>query len=120
MNRAALTLIASLCVLNTAVAQKTLEVLESAGEYLLSHIELPTTDTGNLTLKPCATCETQLLRVTPATQYLVNGSALTLADFAPVVDEMREGNADRRTMVGLFVDRASHTVTRVMVVKPAQ
>jgi hypothetical protein len=120
MKRAALTLIACLCTLNTAVAQRTLEVLEGVGEYLLSHIELPSDDTGSLTLKPCASCPTELHRVTPATKYVVGGSQLALADFAAAVGEIRaDGNADQRTMVGIFVDRGSHTVTSVVVFAPA-
>lgn len=118
MNRATLTLIACLCAANTAVAQKTLEVLEGAGEYLLSQIDLPSGDNGSLALKACASCETDYHRVTPATKYIVNGSQLTLVDFKAVVDEMRNDNVDDQTMVGLFVDRASHNVTRIMLVNP--
>ena len=120
MNRAALTLIACLFALNTAVAQKTLEVIEGAGEYLLSHIEVPANTTGSLELKPCVTCATQLLRVTESTQYHVNGSRLPLTEFAAVAAELRAGNADRRTLVSLFVDRESHNVTRVFLFRPPQ
>jgi hypothetical protein len=121
MNRAALTLVACLFALNTAVAQKPpVRVVESAGEYLLSHLDLPSSASGSLALKPCAACATQSLNVTPATEYNVNGSRLTLADFAAVVADLRQRNADERTLVGMFVDRASHNVTRIYLYKPAQ
>ena len=121
MNRAALTLIACLAMLDTAAAQRTLEVVESAGEFALSQLDLPASDTGTLALKPCAGCPAQFHRVTPATKYVVNGGELTLADFAVVVDEIRATrNADERRLVGVFVDRTSHTVTRVALHKAAR
>jgi len=121
MNRAALTLIACLFAVNTAVAQKEpVRVVEGAGEYLLSHLDLPSNATGSLGLKPCATCSTQSLRVTSATQYHVNDSQVAFADFAAVVAELRRRNIDQHTMVGLFVDRASHEVTRIYVYTSAQ
>ena len=121
MNRAALTLIACLFALNTAVAQKApVQVLEGSGEYLLSHLDLPDNDSGTLGLKPCASCATQQLRVTPQTQYAVDGNKLTRADFAAIAAELRSGRADERTLVGLFVDRATKNVTRIFLLKPAQ
>ncbi len=121
MNRAALTLIACLFALNTAVAQKApVRVVEGAGEYLLSHLSLPANATGSLGLKPCATCATQPLRLTSATLYGVDGDKLAFADFAAVVAELRQGNADERTLVGLFIDRETHNVTRIFLYRPAQ
>jgi hypothetical protein len=121
MNRALLTLVACLFAVNTAVAQKEpVRVVEGAGEYLLSHVNLPAGGTGSLGLKPCATCSTQSLHVTAATQYHVNASQVAFADFAAVVAELRKANADEHTMVSLFIDRASHEVTRIYVYKPAQ
>jgi hypothetical protein len=118
MIRAALVLIAGLAALTTAQAQRTLEVVESAGEFTLNHIDLPADGTGSLALKPCTSCETTFHRVTPATRYVVNGSELAFVDFAIVVEDIRAANAEQRALVGLFVDRASQNVTRVLLFNP--
>ena len=55
--------------------------------------------------------------MTAATQYQVNGSQVAFADFVAVVADLRKGNADEHTMVGLFVYRASHNVTRIALFK---
>jgi hypothetical protein len=119
MNRTALTLIACLATLNTATAQRTLEVVESAAEFALSHVDLPASESGTVTIKACGTCPSEFHRVTSATRYVADGRELPLADFVGVADEIRAtGNADQRTLVGVFVDRASGNVTRIALLRP--
>jgi hypothetical protein len=118
MFRNALILVAGIAAMHTAAAQRTLEVVESAGEYPLSQLDLPANGTGSLAVKPCTGCQTTFHRVTPATKYLLNGSPVAFADLAVVIEEIRTAGAEDRTLVGVFIDRASKDVTRILLHNP--
>jgi hypothetical protein len=118
MIRTALILVAGIAAVNTASAQRTLEVVEGAGEYPLSQLELPADGTGSLAVKPCTGCQTTFHRVTSATKYMLDGSPVAYADLALVIEEIRAAGADERTLVGVFIDRASQDVTRILLHNP--
>ena len=86
----------------------TMEVYEIG----LINVRLPGTEGGTISIKHCNDCEAQLLRVTAATRYVVNGRGVRLADFRRSLSSIRNrGDVD----IDVFHDLRSNTVTRVRV-----
>ena len=63
----------------SAVADFT--TITEAYEVDLSDLRLPGSENGTLTFKQCSDCETQTLRVTGQTRYVLNDRDLELAEF---------------------------------------
>lgn len=81
-------------------------------EVDLVFLRLPGSASGTLSFSDCAECDSQTIRVTPATRYVVNKRDVTLADFRRAV----AGVVDRSdTIVDVFHDLESDTVIRVRV-----
>ncbi len=64
--------------------------IAEAYEVDLSNLRLPGSEYGTLTFKQCADCETQTLRVTGTTRYLINDRDFALAEFKEQLK--RDGN----------------------------
>ena len=62
-------------------------------EIALSEFRAPVTTNGAATFKECRDCETQIVRVTPNTAYVVNGNRVRLEAFRETLAEVddREG-----------------------------
>ena len=92
----------------TADFRTTVEVYEIA----FVNMRLPAAVAGTVSIKHCSSCESQLLRVTAATRYVVNGKTVRLADFRRSLSSIRNrGDVD----IDVFHDLRSNTVTRLRV-----
>ncbi len=63
--------------------------ITEAYEVDLSDLRLPGSENGTLTFKQCSDCETQTLRVTGKTRYLINDRELELAEFNEQLKRIR-------------------------------
>lgn len=55
-------------------------VVELGHEASAAMLRLPTTDTGELTLQRCATCQVLRLRASSGTRYVIGGQLVTRAE----------------------------------------
>ncbi len=79
-------------------------------EVDLIFLRLPGTPSGTLSFAECADCDSQTIRVIPATRYLVNGRTVSLADFKRAV----AGITNREdTVINVSHHLESNTVTKV-------
>jgi hypothetical protein len=115
MNRRTLaTVVLSLGLLGNAFAFRVLEQVENAYELSLAQVELPADAGGALSFKVCDTCRTSVHQVTRATQYFLNGTAVTLDGLSSAAADIRKTpNGEDRTLVAVYVDIESQRVTRV-------
>ena len=121
MIRTILTAAILMASFSTAHALRVLEAVENGVELALSELKLPTSETGNVSYTACATCRISVHRVTPETQYFVNGAALSLADFLRVADEIDAiRNGSETTLAGVFIDLQSGRVTRITLHRRSQ
>jgi len=71
------------------------QVVSQAYEVALSDFTAPATENGGASFKACDSCARQLVRVTAATRYSINGNTVRFADFRRVVTDARtQGGAD--------------------------
>ncbi len=81
-------------------------------EVDLVYLRLPGTVSGTLTFSDCANCDTQTIRVTAATRYIVNSRDVMLADFRRAVAGIRN-RSDQ--IIDVYHDLESDTVNEVAV-----
>jgi len=67
------------------------QVISQAYEVALSDFRAPATENGGVTFKQCETCNRQVIRVTSATRYTINGKAVNLDSFRKAVTQARSG-----------------------------
>ena len=95
---------------------KVLEQTERAVELTLGDLNLPSSTTGTVSFKACASCAIDTHRVTEATVYQVNFQTLTLAEFLRVANEFRSRPGGRENTVGaVFLDVKTGRVTRILI-----
>ncbi len=61
-----------------------------AHEVALSNFRIPASPNSGLGFKTCDTCDMRTVRVTPTTQYNINGHAVPLSDFRVAVFKIRD------------------------------
>ena len=61
-----------------------------AYEVALSDVRVPATPSSGIIFRKCRSCDMAAYRVTPRTQYIVNGKAVTLKEFRKNVFQVRE------------------------------
>jgi len=86
------------------------KTIVAAYEVVLTDFRPPATSNGGAAFKACVECEQQLVRVTAATRYSVNGKTVRLADFRAAVATAR--NRDT-TLVGVLHHLESDTLTSI-------
>ncbi len=86
--------------------------ITEAYEVALSDLRLPHNEGGTLTLKQCAACEPQTLRVTGKTRYVLNDRDFELAEFKKQLKGVRNRSDDSATVMHHL---ESNTITAVMV-----
>jgi len=67
------------------------QIISQAYELALSDFSAPATENGGVSFKQCKTCDRQVVRVTSATRYTINGKAVRLEDFQKAVLQSRNG-----------------------------
>ena len=81
-------------------------------EVNLIFLRLPATSSATLSFAECADCDSQTIRVNPATRYVINGRSVPLADFKRAVARI----TNRKDIsVDVSHHLESNTVTRVKV-----
>lgn len=80
-----------LCISLSAAAEFT--TVELAYEIALSNLKVPTASTASLMFKECDDCETKIIRMTHATQFIVNGKSVGLRKFRKNVYQVRDRDA---------------------------
>lgn len=58
-------------LLASSTVPAALKNVEDAYELSLGQVTLPSAENGTLVIRPCATCKSQILKVTSATRYIV-------------------------------------------------
>ncbi len=64
--------------------------ITEAYEVDLSNLRLPGSENGTLTFKQCSDCETQTLRVTSKTRYVINDRDFALVEFKEQLKTVRK------------------------------
>jgi hypothetical protein len=65
-------------------------IVSEAYEIALSDFRVPATPSSGAQFKQCEECDYQTVRVTPNTQYVVNGKTVTLKEFRKRVFDIRD------------------------------
>ncbi len=93
-----------------AVAEFT--TISRAYEIALSDLRVPATPSSGIIFKECAECDLVTVRVTPDTQYIVNGRSLPLKDFRKAVFQITHRDT---TFVTVLHHLESDTIVSVSV-----
>lgn len=119
MIRIAATVLLLMGSIEAAWAVRVIEDVENSVELTLAELQLPASESGSVSFQACARCRTSVHRVTAATRYLIDGRDVTLADFLRAAQELRAiGNADQRTLAGVYFHVTSKEVTRIALHVP--
>ena len=81
-------------------------------EVNLIFLRLPGTPSGTLSFAECADCDSQTIRVSPATHYVINGRTVSLADFRRAIGRIINR---KDVIVDVSHHLESNTVTKVRV-----
>jgi hypothetical protein len=81
-------------------------------ELALSDVRVPATPSSGIVFRTCADCEMQVVRVTPNTQYTINGKSYPLKEFRKRVFNIRDR---AKTFVGVTHHLEADVVTAVSV-----
>ncbi len=79
-------------------------------EVNLIFLRLPGTPSGTLSFAECADCDSQTIRVSPATHYIVNGRTVSLTDFKRAAASITNRED---TVINVSHHLESNTVTKV-------
>jgi hypothetical protein len=119
MYRNAWILIVLACALDPAWAVRVIEQPEGAYELALGGVSLPAGATGSVSFRPCADCNPTSLRVSNATRYFVNGTAVPLEGLLRNVEQLQQTDGDWDSiLLTVYYDRASHRVNRIALLRP--
>ena len=81
-------------------------------ELSLADVQVPATPSSGIVFRKCAECDMEVLRVTPNTQYLINGKNYTLKEFRERVFNIRDRAG---TYVGVMHNLETDVVLSVSV-----
>ncbi len=102
---ASMMVFSSIAVADDAPATNTYEVS-------IKSLRLPVSPNGTVSLRECDDCDYHAIRVTPNTQYTINGKHLQLTEFRKAVLDLKL-RGDRT--VNVTRDDASNTVVAVFL-----
>ena len=88
------------------------ETVSRAYEVAFSDFRVPATPSSGVQFKECAECDSTIIRVTPYTEYRVNGHLVDLKEFRKGVFQIRDR---ANTMVIVLHHLESDTVKAVSV-----
>jgi hypothetical protein len=115
MSRAHVIALAALSISTSAAATRLIEQPEGGYEAFLGDVALPTSTTDAVVLKPCSTCPSLSLHVTPQTSYRLRRTAVPLGDLARAAADLVASGKARRTAVYVFYDIESGAVNRLVI-----
>ena len=101
-----------LCLSLAAAAQMVTVV--RAYEISISDLRLPRFSSGTISFKDCVACDLQVIRVTDATRYVLNGKNMPLDEFKVAIKSIHNKDTNISTVMHHL---ESDTVTEVMVVR---
>lgn len=104
----------ALAILFGGTGHAALEPVEQALEMPLGAVSLPASETGQLVLRRCQGCTPQVLRVTPATLYVVRPSRAPISLREARMAAARAGAAPQ-ALVYVYWDPATGNVRRVVL-----
>ena len=87
----------------------TFRIVEQAVETSTLSISVPDKNAGSIAVKACSSCKPMLLRLTPATSFLIGKSEVPYAEFVALA----RGSTDRG--LGVFYDGKERTITRLII-----
>ncbi len=105
------TLICALLLISLPAAAE-FTTISKAYEVSLSDLRVPATPSSGVIFKECAECDMMSVRVTPNTQYIVNGKSLLLKDFRKAVFQVTHRDT---TSVTILHHLESDTIVSVTV-----
>ena len=91
MNRKILMMAAVLMFALPAAAD--FQTVSRAYEVALSDLTVPTSQNGRILFKQCSECDTESVRLTPNTQYVVNGRNVRFDRFRNIANETSEAES---------------------------
>lgn len=86
--------------------------IAEAYELSLADVQVPATPSSGIVFRKCTECDMQVVRVTPNTQYLINGKNYTLKEFRERVFNIRDRS---ETFVSVLHHLESDVVLSVSV-----
>jgi len=101
-----------ICLSFTATAQ--IVTITRAYEIAVSELRLPGYTAGTISFKECGACDSQTVRVTAATRYVLNGVVVPLGEFKKALKGIRKKDTTISTVMHHL---ESDTVVDVIVVK---
>jgi hypothetical protein len=93
-----ITIAAVLVLLCTSVSAQFMTV-ELAHEVPLNEFVIPVTQNGTLNFRECSDCKSFSARLTPNTQYIINGNQVELSEFRKQVTAARSRSNRSVTVV---------------------
>lgn len=119
MLRKTLVLVVTLGVLDAAQADRIMQQPETSFEVLLAYANMPAGGVGDVSFKTCATCTIQSRLLTGSTHFYVGSREVAAADFVTASNDFRKAESrDPRTLLMLYVDKATLHVNRAVVMPP--
>jgi hypothetical protein len=111
MNIKTLAAIAAIAMLSlSATAATNFVPVTQTYEVAIGDFQAPISTNAMAIFKPCDKCDSMSLRVTPNTQYIVNGKSVTLQKFRDAISL-----ADRRALIPVNVKEHLESKTVVSI-----
>lgn len=101
-------LVAALCLAMPAYADIRTEI--DARELQPSNMTVPSSNNSRISFRACDACDLETVRLTPATQYLLNGEVLKFSEFRSAFLTIRRRSNGYAL---LSIDARSKTVNKV-------
>lgn len=90
--------------------------IESSYELELGEVGLPRATMGTVHFRTCEDCRSTSLRVNASTRYFVNGMQYEFREFLDLVEDIKDtAGGNENSMVGLFYDKPTGMILRLMV-----
>jgi hypothetical protein len=119
MFRAAMILTFALGASTNVWALRVLEQPEMSYEVAMANVTLPASPGGTLSFRACDQCRFVAYTTSTDTHYFVSGRELSFVDFTAAVAEIRKNSTPSRSpIVGVFVEKQSQHVNRIVVQPP--
>ncbi|NCF73085.1 MAG: hypothetical protein GWP67_06225 [Gammaproteobacteria bacterium] len=89
-------------------------IISQAYEIALDELRLPGNTVGSVSFKDCNACDTQTIRVTVQTRYVVNNRDVTLVEFTQEVSTI----ADKKSNIATVIHHLeSDSIVALQIVK---